>query len=193
MNYFLSFFKRFIFKINSYLIYTYKPAKNFADIEVNVQNPHFKMYNSKTEIEPNVLKELYSTETFEKGEIEKLYTDGNKMFIIYDNNNIAGYGWVAFKERVFGSKTITLNKDSGFIFKCYTLPDCRQKNIYSWGLINTVHFLRRINISHIYIDANKTNYPSLKGIERAGFEFSKAITTCKLFKVFNWTFFNDKE
>jgi hypothetical protein len=56
MNYFLSFFKRFIFKINSYLIYTYKPAENFADIDVNVQNPHFKMYNSNTEIEPNVLK-----------------------------------------------------------------------------------------------------------------------------------------
>ena len=56
------------------------------------------------------------------------------------------------------------------VFDCYTLPAFRSRGIYTEALVMLVHAFRQRGVDGLLIGVDPGNLPSIKGIERAGFE-----------------------
>jgi GNAT superfamily N-acetyltransferase len=56
------------------------------------------------------------------------------------------------------------------VFDCYTLPAFRSRGIYTEALVMLVHAIRKSGVDGLLIGVDTGNLPSIKGIERAGFE-----------------------
>jgi hypothetical protein len=84
---------------------------------------------------------------------------------------LAAYGWVSFAEEWVGELRLELRLQPGeaYIWDCATLPEFRQKGLYSALLVFIVNELRGETASRFWIGADLDNLPSQKGIARAGF------------------------
>jgi ribosomal protein S18 acetylase RimI-like enzyme len=84
---------------------------------------------------------------------------------------LAAYGWVSFSEEWIGELRLELQLQPGeaYIWDCVTLPEFRQKGLYSALLVFIAGELRREATRRFWIGADLENLPSQKGIARAGF------------------------
>ncbi len=56
------------------------------------------------------------------------------------------------------------------IYDCYTLPDHRSKGIYTGSLIQLIGVFAEEGVARVLIAVDPGNRPSIKGIEKAGFQ-----------------------
>ena len=88
-----------------------------------------------------------------------------------ERGKLVAYGWVSFNEEFIGELNLRLRLLSGeaYIWDCATLPEFRQKHLYSALLAYIVGELRAEKFRRVWIGADLDNTVSQRGIARAGF------------------------
>ena len=88
-----------------------------------------------------------------------------------ERDKFVAYGWVSFKEEFVGELNlrIRLLRGEAYIWDCATLPDFRQKYLYTALLAYIVAELRAEQFRRVWIGADLANSISQRGIARAGF------------------------
>jgi len=104
-------------------------------------------------------------------EILQRFESGRRCYAAQVDNQFVAYGWVSFKEEFVGELNLRIRLLSGeaYIWDCATLPDFRQKHLYSALLAYIVGELRAEKFRRIWIGADLANSISQRGITRAGF------------------------
>ena len=122
----------------------------------------------------------------ETSEIRKRFESGRRCYAVQVDDNPASnigeiqrneggkfgaYGWVSFNEEFIGELNLRLRLFSGeaYIWDCATLPEFRQKHLYSALLAYMVGELRTEKFRRVWIGADLENTVSQRGIARAGF------------------------
>jgi RimJ/RimL family protein N-acetyltransferase len=105
--------------------------------------------------------------------------DGVKDFFIYKKNGLLGHiSWIYYRNDP--NRIIDLAADEGEVKYSLTLPEFRGKGIYPATLIEVQRYLKEQGYKRLFICTREDNLPSVKGIEKAGFEF---VTKINLIKV----------
>ena len=88
-----------------------------------------------------------------------------------ERGKFAAYGWVSFNEEFIGELNLRIRLLGGeaYIWDCATLPEFRQKHLYSALLAYMVGELRTEKFRRVWIGADLDNIVSQRGIARAGF------------------------
>ncbi len=107
----------------------------------------------------------------DEAEVCRRLESGRRCYGAWVDGRLAAYGWVSFDEEWIGELRLELQLETGeaYIWDCVTLPEFRQKGLYSALLVYIVIELRKESTCRIWIGADLENLPSQKGIARAGF------------------------
>jgi RimJ/RimL family protein N-acetyltransferase len=86
------------------------------------------------------------------------------------DGELVNVGWtsVGYLELVPGIRI--LDKDSIAIYDCYTPPEFRERGYYTESLIRMLRQIRDAGAARALIAVDPDNIPSIKAIERAGFQ-----------------------
>jgi ribosomal protein S18 acetylase RimI-like enzyme len=123
-------------------------------------------------VEPVGSAELAAASGVEdEAEVCRRLESGRRCYGAWVEGRLAAYGWVSFNQEWVGELRLELQLQPGeaYIWDCATLPEFRQRGLYSALLVYIVGELREENISRFWIGADLENLPSQKGIARAGF------------------------
>lgn len=105
--------------------------------------------------------------------------DGVKDYFIYRDNGVIGHvSWIYYKDDP--NRIIELNDDEGEIKYSLTLPQFRGKGIYPATLVKIQRHLKEHGYKRVFICVKEDNIPSIKGIEKAGFNFVTSINLTKI-------------
>jgi hypothetical protein len=104
-------------------------------------------------------------------EFKRRLKTGRHCYAAWVGDVLAAYGWVSYHEEFIGELGLTLRLQPGeaYIWDCVTLPDYRQKYLYTSLLIHILGELRAESIGRVWIGADLDNAASQRGIDRAGF------------------------
>ncbi|MBA7486006.1 hypothetical protein ES707_21558 [subsurface metagenome] len=91
------------------------------------------------------------------------------LAVAYDEGKLAGWGWVRRGPLRYGN--CRLSQKECVIHKCRTIRCRRRRGVYVTLLVNLQNALADRGIRRAYIGAKSFNKVSLRGIEKAGFEF----------------------
>ena len=100
---------------------------------------------------------------------KKIVFKKEALAVMYNEGQFVGWGWVKFGPLKFGN--CHLRESDCMIHRCRTLPQYRRRRIYTTLLIGLQNILKKEGFHRVYISAKSFNKISLKGIEKAGFEF----------------------
>lgn len=101
--------------------------------------------------------------------LDEYLADGRILWIGMKDNIIVTVACTS-KAKV-ANYFIDLTDKQVAISRCETHPDYRGTGLYAKTLQKIVDHLYEAGIQAIYIDCNEWNWPSSRGIEKAGFEF----------------------
>ena len=106
-------------------------------------------------------------------EVRGRFRAGRRCYVARVDGQIAAYGWVSFDEEFVGELNLRLKllPDEAYIWNCVTLPNFRQRYLYSALLTYIVGELHKDHVSRVWIGADTENVASQKGIARAGFTY----------------------
>jgi len=96
-----------------------------------------------------------------------LYDGVSNFFVYKDNGEIGHISWVYFKGDP--NRLIDLTTKECEIKFCLTLPQYRGKGIYPAALIRIQDYLSEKGYRKVFICVREKNFPSIRGIEKAGF------------------------
>jgi ribosomal protein S18 acetylase RimI-like enzyme len=107
----------------------------------------------------------------DEAEVCRRLESDRRCYGAWVDGRLAAYGWISFDEEWVGELRLELQLQPGeaYIWDCATLPEFRQKGLYSALLVYIVGELRREATCRFWIGADLDNLPSQKGIARAGF------------------------
>jgi GNAT superfamily N-acetyltransferase len=91
------------------------------------------------------------------------------------NGEIVNYGWTKMASLPLERGVSVAEPGCGGIYDCFTLPAHQGKGIYPATLAFMASFLRQRGAALALIAVDPDNRPSIKGIERAGFEFHERV------------------
>lgn len=105
--------------------------------------------------------------------------DGVRDFFVYKKNGLIGHiSWIYYRNDP--NRIIDLSTDEGEIKYSLTLPEFRGKGIYPATLIEVQRYLKEQGYKRLFICTKEDNLPSVRGIEKAGFEFVTKINLVKV-------------
>jgi ribosomal protein S18 acetylase RimI-like enzyme len=104
-------------------------------------------------------------------EILKRFENGRRCYTAWAEDKIAAYGWVSLDEEFIGELKLRLKllKGEAYIWDCATLPEFRQRHLYSALLVHILRELQAEGLCRVWIGADLENIASQRGIARAGF------------------------
>jgi ribosomal protein S18 acetylase RimI-like enzyme len=104
-------------------------------------------------------------------EILKRFENGRRCYAAWVEDEIAAYGWVSLDEEFIGELKLRLKLLEGeaYIWDCATLPEFRQRHLYSALLVHILRELQAEGLCRVWIGADLENIASQRGIARAGF------------------------
>ena len=155
-------FKKFIFNKGEILIYSSSDwsfssvdAREITDIEYNLSHAKERLKN------------------------------GDKLFIVTENDELAHYSWVKFDEMDIteASKKIKLKEGEACIYDCYTNKKFRGQGLYPSMLKYLKGYFKEKGFNKVYIYVEANNIPSIKGIEKAGFKKEDSIKYLRILGV----------
>jgi hypothetical protein len=101
---------------------------------------------------------------------KKRIIEGNEFLaVVYKQNSLAGWGWVRRGPFRYGNNY--LKKSECLIHKCRTIRSYRRAGVYYTLLVSLKPILGSKGYEKVYIGTKTFNKASIKGIEKAGFEF----------------------
>ena len=104
--------------------------------------------------------------------IEERFRGRRRCFCWKKDGRIIAYGWVTHGAEQVGEmeRRFNLHDDEAYVWHCGTVPEWRQKGLYSALLNKIIHQLAAENTPTIWIGASRLNQPSIQGIANAGFK-----------------------
>ena len=104
-------------------------------------------------------------------EVVRRFEAGRRCYTAWVDGELASYGWVSFDDELVGELNLRLRLVPGeaYIWDCATLPDFRQKRLYSALLGFILAELQTDPLCRAWIGANQDNLASQRGIAHAGF------------------------
>ena len=104
-------------------------------------------------------------------EMDKLFSRGCELWIGRLEDKIAGICWsCSHKKRT--EYFVALDEDDATILSCFVFPQYRGRGIFPAMLQAMVRALMVEDHAHrVYIDCKSWNAPSIRGIQKAGFNF----------------------
>jgi GNAT superfamily N-acetyltransferase len=100
--------------------------------------------------------------------------DGDRLFIIADQDECLHRGYVIFNSRA--KKLIGENDNAPLIGYCYTAAAARGRGLYRRALLAEMRYLQQRGYKRVVIDTHPANQASRKGIEAAGFQFVRTVS-----------------
>lgn len=107
-----------------------------------------------------------------------VYDNVKDFYIAEADESIEHISWVYYAGHP--NRLLKLGANDVEIKYCLTLPQYRGRGIYPVVLKEIVKNLSQFNIFNTFICVKKNNISSIKGIEKAGFEFLKKIRLVKI-------------
>jgi len=102
-------------------------------------------------------------------EFEQLFRKGAQLWMIFCNKEIAGICW-SRSGLTRADYFIPLKTNDANILSCFVFPKFRGRGIYPATLKHIASTLKdHDGIRRVFIDCKSWNYPSIRGIEKAGF------------------------
>lgn len=120
---------------------------------------------------PEALAELAWAMRAAPPDVARRFETGRRCYAARVAGALAAYGWVSFEEELIGELRLRVRLLPGeaYIWDCATLPEYRQKHLYSALLGFMLAELRAAGCRRVWIGANLENAISQRGMERAGF------------------------
>jgi len=145
-----------------------KDDRNIPDIHPKIKieckvldSIGFENYSGRREMKKNIVKFRY------------LLNCGCKMYLALHDEDIAGYYLVCnldrYKPYLYNFEPLFAGRNKHYIFNCHTFEKYRRNRIYSYILTWICRDTIQKNET-VLISTDKTNIPSQKGIEKAGFK-----------------------
>lgn len=153
------------------------PRLMFALANSNIKNipvieiPDYKVeyFSTWASISNSLQKELSQNRNCLKRDAEKLFEQGGKIWIGQLHGRLATIGW-SRQGSMIHSWFFPLAPAWYVISHCVTLPEFRGLGLYPAMLSYIVHILCSQGVERFLIDCNDWNLPSIRGIEKAGFQ-----------------------
>jgi len=102
-------------------------------------------------------------------EFERLFRIGAQLWIGFCSKEAAGICW-SRSGLTRSDYFVPLETDDANILSCFVFPQFRGRGIYPTMLKHIASTLKDHNgIRRVFIDCKSWNYPSIRGIEKAGF------------------------
>ena len=116
-------------------------------------------------------------------EVLKRFESGRRCFTAQVDGKLAAYGWVSVEEEIIGELNLLVRLLPGetYIWDCATLPDFRQKHLYSGLLSYILGELRAESLCRVWIGADIENTASQRGMARAGFHHAANLVIERVF------------
>lgn len=180
----LGLFKIFLVKFTkSYFCYYTKIYFRRGVPEIENAELIFKDFDLKISIlKQNDIDELLQLiESNDTSFIQKRLNEGDKCFISRHKGAIVFYCWVAQGEKQMPDeeRPLLLKNSDAYIFDCFTRQEYRGKNIYS-NMLNYVASHQGDKVNNVHIAVVEDNYPSVAGIQKAGFKEYETVTYLKI-------------
>jgi hypothetical protein len=104
-------------------------------------------------------------------EILRRFEYGRRCYAAQVEDQIVSYGWVSLDDEFVGELNLRLRLLEGeaYIWDCATLPEFRQRHLYSALLAHILRELQAEGLRRVWIGADLENNISQRGIARAGF------------------------
>jgi ribosomal protein S18 acetylase RimI-like enzyme len=103
------------------------------------------------------------------GEFERLFRTGAQLWIGFCGKEVAGICW-SWSGLTRSDYFVPLETDDANILSCFVFPRFRGRGIYPTMLKHIASTLGdHDGIHRVFIDCRSWNYPSIRGIEKAGF------------------------
>jgi ribosomal protein S18 acetylase RimI-like enzyme len=120
----------------------------------------------------DALTELAQAMNADPVEVGLRFETGRRCYAARVAGALAAYGWVSFHEELVGELRLRVRLLPGeaYIWDCATLPEYRQKHLFSALLGFMLAELRAAGYRRAWIGANLENTISQRGMERAGFQ-----------------------
>lgn len=96
-----------------------------------------------------------------------LFDEVNDFFVAKDANGVQHISWIYYHNN--RNRILRLGTKEAEVKFCFTLPGARGKGIYPQVLRDMLFFLREKGMRWAFICVYPDNYPSIRGIEKAGF------------------------
>jgi len=100
---------------------------------------------------------------------ERIISGEEFLAVVYDGGRLAGWGWVRKGPLRYGN--VRVGQKECVVHKCRTVRCHRRRGVYVTLLSKLVQIMSERGFTKAYIGAKSFNKASLKGIEKAGFEF----------------------
>jgi RimJ/RimL family protein N-acetyltransferase len=105
--------------------------------------------------------------------IEERFKGQRRCFCFKKDGRIISYGWVTHGPEQVGEfeRHFNLHPNEAYIWHCGTVPEWRQKGLYTALLNKVIYRLAEEQTAPtIWIGASRLNQPSIQGIAKAGFK-----------------------
>jgi len=100
---------------------------------------------------------------------EQLFRIGAQLWMGFCGKEVAGICW-SRSGLTRSDYFVPLETDDANILSCFMFPQFRGRGIYSTMLKHITGTLKKHNgVRRVFIDCPSWNYPSIRGIEKAGF------------------------
>ena len=129
-------------------------------------------YEARSAVDPNIISKLQMTRRPELiRELDKLFARGCELWLGVIEGEIVAICWShSHKKRT--DYFVALDEDDAMILSCFVFPQYRGRGIYPTMLETIVRTLKgNDQVSNVYIDCKSWNVPSIRGIQKAGFDF----------------------
>ena len=109
--------------------------------------------------------------TDNSAEILRRFENGRRCYAAWVEGKLAAYGWVSPDEELIGelSLRIKLVPGEAYIWDCATLPEFRNRRLYSALLVHIIGELWSDGLCRAWIGTDLDNEASQRGISNAGF------------------------
>lgn len=165
-----------LFRCSTESIYSLDLSKQGANDAIINQKLDVRLIDS-TELFDAISSDFSATKGRLLASLDQGRVVSGKEFlaVVYDEGKLAGWGWVKKGPMTYGSCRVGPMECA--IHKCRTVRSHRRRGIYVTLLRSLVKIMSERGFEKAYIGAKSFNKASLRGIEKAGFEF---IEECNL-------------
>lgn len=115
-------------------------------------------------------------------DVESRLGRGDECFGWRYGNDIVGFGWATRAERRIGGSLFPAAHGRVYLYNFHSIPPHRGRGLYPALLLQMRAVLGREGHSVFVIDVDPGNVPSVRGIEKAGFQPEARMRSVTLFR-----------
>lgn len=111
--------------------------------------------------------------------------NGNMCFVAMVENKVAGLAWLYLQSKKYEpaiEREETFRDDEALIYATFVFPEFRRRGISSKLNEETLRYLKSRGYKKCLVYIQSNNIPSIKSFEAVGFDLTRVIILCRIFK-----------